>query len=394
MKHIFKTILLLPALALPFMFASCEQDDDCNPTLDTSHAGDGTFVLNVPADAQNNTYDLANSENVTLTCTSPNYGGVPYVVRYYVQVAIDKGFETDQTVAHKELLSSYTKATIAVVASELNDSIVKLYQEANPDTDYPDEARPVYIRLRAILDATQTGECYSNVIELPSVKATYVAPPATLPEELFVCGSSIQDAWKSWKPMAPVYGLAGQFYTMVYFPAGGEFKWGTYNEDWRGYDRIKEIVDNAGAGVSEGEDANIKIDNAGWYVLYFTAEIVGSSVQYTLNVEPGQAFIIGAIEGGGWADGDPACAMTPPADATGQWVSPAFAAGGELRAYIKIKGLDWWRTEFTLYGGSLFFRNCDIPDNWAANVGTDYSVTCSAGQKLYVDFDNNTGEVR
>ena len=385
--------MLLPALVLPFLFTSCDTDDDSNPTLDISHAADG-FVLNVPSDALNNTYDLSSSENITLTCSQPNYGGVPYVTRYYVQVSIDENFKTDQTVAYKELLSSYTSAKMSVVASELNDAIVELFQEANPDTDYPNSNRPIYVRLRAVIDATGAGESFSNVITIPSVKATYVAPPATFPETLYVCGSSIQDAWKSWKPMAPVYGLAGQYYTMVYFPANGEFKWGTFNEDWRGYDRIKEIVDNAGAGVSEGEGSNIKIANAGWYVLHFSAEIVGNSVQYTLNIQPAAAYIIGAVEGGGWTDSDPNCALTAPADASGLWVSPAFAAAGELRAYIKVPGFDWWRTEFTLYKGSLYWRTVDIPGNWATDVGSEYSVACQPGQKLYINFDANTGEVK
>ena len=77
-----------------------------------------------------------------------------------------------------------------------------------------------------------------------------------------------------------------------------------------------------------------------------------------------------------------------------KFVSPAFVGGGEVRAYIKVPGLDWWRTEFTLYKGSLFFRDVDIPNNWNENKGADYSVNAAAGQKLYVDFNNNTGEVK
>ena len=104
---------------------SCSKDDDSNPTLDLSHAGEG-FVLNVPANAANNTYDLAAAENVELTCHQPNYGGVPYVTRYYVQVAIDQNFLTDSTTAHKELKTSYTSADMMVAANEMNDSIVAL----------------------------------------------------------------------------------------------------------------------------------------------------------------------------------------------------------------------------------------------------------------------------
>lgn len=373
-------------------FTSCDEDRDSNPTLDLSHVSEG-FVLNTPANAANNTYDLINASSVELTCTQPNYGNVPYVVRYYVQVSNESSFEN-----FKELSTSYTTAKMDVDALELNDAIVALYTEANPDTDYPNTAAPVYIKLRAVIDGTANdtlGQTYSNQIELPSVLATYQAPKATYPDQLYVVGSSIQVAWTSWKVVPPVYGMEGNYYTLIYVPDGGTFKWGTYNGDWRGYSRIRNFNDVAGAGLSEDSDGNIKVDVGGWYVLLFAAEIVGNSVQYDLNVYPGAAYIMGAAaNGGAWTDADPACAMTAPSDQTGTWVSPAFTGSGEMRAYIKVPGFDWWRTEFTLYEGNVYFRDVDIANSWSENVGSEYSVTVTAGQKLYVNFDYNTGEVK
>lgn len=380
-------------------FSACEKDDDSNPTLDLSHAKDG-FALNVPANAANNVYDLVNATSLELTCSQPNYGGVPYMTRYHVQVAIDQNFLTDAEVAHKELSTSYTTARMSVDAAELNAAIVDLFQEANPDTDYPNEERPVYIRLRATLDAIppydEKSESFSNVITLPHVLASYQAPAATLPEKLFVIGSSIQSPWASWKDVNPVYGLTGLYYTMVYVPAGGQFKWGTFNGDWRGFDRIRTISDLAGAGIADvdGDNHNIGVTNGGWYTLVFEGEIVGSSIQYDLTIYPGAAYVIGAGAGGDWTDGNAAWAMNAPADATTAWESPAFTASGELRAYIKVPGINWWCTEFTIYKGTCYWRNSNIPENWAANVGTDYSVTVAPGQKLYVNFDTNAAEVK
>jgi hypothetical protein len=387
MKHIFKT-LLMPALVLPLLFAACSEDRDSNPTLNLSHASD-QFKLNMPGNAVNNTYDLINAENIILTCNQPNYGGVPYVTRYFAQVAFNENDFAAGT--FKELMSSSTDASnIAVSASELNDALVDLFKEANPDAAFQSVPRSIAIRLRAIMDATGKGETFSNIITLPSVLATYITPPATLPTQIFVVGSSIQDAWSSWKPLTPVFGLSGEFFTMVYFPAGGEFKWGLENGDWRGYDRIKTIEDNAGAGISQGDGGNIKVANAGWYVFHFACEIVDNAQQYTLKVEPGVAGIIGACTGGDWSE---TTLFDVPADKS-IWESPAFTGSGELRAYVKVPGFDWWRTEFTLYKGSVYWRLVDIPLSWADNVGLDYSVNVSAGQKLYVDFDNMTGEVK
>ena len=378
----------MPALVLPLLFAACSEDRDSNPTLDLSHASD-QFTLNIPGNAANNTYDLINAENLLLTCNQPNYGGVPYVTRYYTQVALAEGDFAAGT--FKQLASSSTDASnIAVPASELNDAIVNLFKEANPDAAFQSVPRSVAIRLRAIMDATEKGETFSNIITLPNVLATYITPPATLPTQIFVVGSSIQEAWSSWKPMTPVYGLSGEFFTMVYFPAGGEFKWGLENGDWRGYDRIKTIEDNADAGISEGDGGNIKVANGGWYVFHFTCDIVDNAQQFTLKVEPGVAGIIGACTGDDWSE---TTTFTTPTD-NSIWVSPAFTGGGEMRAYVKVPGFDWWRTEFTLYKGNVYWRTVDIPSNWAENVGTDYSVSVTAGQKLYVDFDNMTGEVK
>lgn len=388
MKQILK-LMVLPAMMLPLLLTSCDEDRDSNPTFDDSRKGD--FVLNIPATSQNNTYDLASAESLLLTCTHPNYGGIPYAVRYYVQVALEESFNN-----YKELTTSYTEPLMRVDARELNDSIVKIFQEANPDTDYPAEARAVWLRLRAHLDGTTLGETTSNIIQLPKVLASYQAPQAELPTEIYVVGSSIQTAWSSWKPVPQVYGLEGNYYTMVYVPAGGMLKWGTFNNDWRGYDRLEAINDNANAGISESDDgnSNIVFANGGWYALLYKATIVGNSIKYELNIYPGAAYVIGNAAGGSWTDSDTAWALKAPADASGLWESPAFTAAGEMRAYIKVPGIDWWRTEFTLYNGGLYWRLVDIPNNWAENVGADYSVSVTPGQKLYVNFDMNTGEVK
>ena len=116
------------------------------------------------------------------------------------------------------------------------------------------------------------------------------------------------------------------------------------------------------------------------------------NVYYIGNLEMAKivAGIIGAVAGGSWKEDN---FFATPTDQS-VWESPTFTGGGELRAYVKIPGIDWWRTEFTLYKGNVYWRTVDIPSNWAENVGPDYSVSVSAGQKLYVDFDYMTGEVK
>ncbi len=87
--------------------------------------------------------------------------------------------------------------------------------------------------------------------------------------------------------------------------------------------------------------------------------------------------------------------VLPGANASEMFVSPAFAGSGELRAYIKIPGYEWWKTEFTLYSGNIFWREQNaINENWKTNLGDAHSVACNPGQKLYIDFDNDKGEVK
>ena len=390
--------MMLPLMLLPLIFASCDTDDGSNPKLDLSHVSEG-FVLNTPAYAENNTYDLVNSEGVWLTCSQPNYGGgVPYVVNYYVQVSLDPTFaQGNADAAYTELPSSYYLAKMQVNARELNDAVVELYQKAHPDAVTVPEKVTTYIKLRACIDGgmdKKLGETFSNVITLPSVHATYVAPDAEFKPNLFVIGSSIQEAWTSWKEVPKLAGIDGQYFTVIYVPAGGEFKWGTAEGDYKDYNALNSVTDKANAGAqANGDFNNIQFTNGGWYTLYFKGTITpdGKSIDYDLTIYPAEVYIFGNSNGGIWEFND-SWKLTAPADASADWVSPPFAAAGELRVSIKIPGIDWYRSEFTIYKGNLFFGN--PTENWAKNFGSDYSVQCAPGKKLYVNFDKNTAEVK
>lgn len=388
--------MLLPALVLPLLFTSCDEDRDSNPTLDLSHLAEG-FVLNTPALAENNTYDPYYAKNLVLTCSQPNYGGVPYPVKYYAQVSINPAFVSDHTVAHKELATyAENPSSLDFDAYEVNKAIVSLFRAANPDANLPDEM-PVYIRLRAVIGGAlnQTlGETYSNVITLPSVKATI--PDAKFTDNLFLIGSSIQTPWESWKPIPQVEGLDGNYYGIIYVPAGGEFKFATEINDELGYNQIKEIVDEAGAGISAGDNQKIKVANAGWYTLHFKGTISKDkkNINWTLTVYKTQVCLIGGCIGQStWGFADDT-ALTPPDDPNGEWVSPAFTASTELRVSVKVGSINWYNTEFTVHKGDVFWRMKNMPNNWAETMGSDYSVSTAPGKKLYVNFDTNKAEVK
>ena len=370
-KKIFNIGRLFSILAMvTLMLTACEKDDKSNPTF---KATSPSFKLNVPANATNNVYDLVSANGLELTCTQPDYNGVPYVTQYHVQIALSEDFSQ-----FKELETSYTTAKMSVDAYELNTGIIDLFHEIEGDVDFPAEPRPLYIRLRAnVVNMSNIvqDEALSNIIVLPNVLATFKAPELTFPTSCYIVGSSIGNGssddgatkpyWGWWKPMAPVYGGEGE-----------------------------KFDDQANAGVHEAEnDGNIQIDNGGWYTIHVETALGATEVAWTFHIYPGAAYVIGNAAGGDWTDSNADWQMIVP-NGDGTWESPAFTASGELRAYIKVPGRDWWKTEFTLLDGELYFRTANIVSNWAEDVGPEYSVACSTGQKLYVNFSTNTGEVK
>ena len=379
MKKIYKSLLLAMVACLPFL-TSCKDDHGSNPTLWIP----ASFELNMPAFAVNNVYDLPAAETLNLTTSQPDYGDIPLAVTYAPQISLDGS-------AWEELSTTFTSTDIKLSTALLNSKILELYRAAHEDAD-PEGVLPLNIRLRAYLadsDIKNFGQVFSNAITV-NVLSYDIPSDVTLPEQIVVCGNSIADAWKTWKPCAPVYGREGKFYTMIYNNADG-FKWGFKENDWFGYDLINEIDNQVdGLDITAASDGNIVFSKAGWYVLEFICKIVGPEVQTKLVVAPGAAGVTGAaVDNGSWSG----VAMTAPASKDGNWTFSDFTGTGELRAYITVPGEDWWRTEFTLYQGELYWRTVDIPQNWAQNVGPEYSVEVSSGKTLKINFDTNTGSV-
>lgn len=92
-----------------------------------------------------------------------------------------------------------------------------------------------------------------------------------------------------------------------------------------------------------------------------------------------------------WGELNPAALFTVPATADGEFVSPAFAAdcpGGDgdgVRAYVKVPGYDWWKAEFMVFDKRIVYR---------ANGGDQERVAGAVGQKLYLNFGKETGEIK
>ena len=392
MKNIIKSLVLplLAFAAIPMMTA-CSEDRDSNPTLQDAT----TFHLNTPAIAQGeSTYDLAKGATLNLTCSQPDYGYTAPVV-YQVQVSIDPKFqqstEAGQGVDYKTLAASYTSANMNVDGVELNNAVVKLYQHSHDGADPTGLNMPVYLRLRAHVDFTDNTYINSNVITLPHTQVSYVA---TTPAQMFLSGASIHHGNEA-KQMGLIYGEKEYFYCMIYADANTSVHFGDDKTTSNGFAQIAKVEDKGNAGLSKAADGGIQFANAGWYtiVVQAHADVANNKMVYTFRTETPKAYIIGKSTGGDWSDPTTGWELTAPANADGEWVSPAFAAGGELRAYIKVPGWDWWHTEFSIYKEKIYYRDFNLIDSWTEK-GADYSVNCQAGQKLYINFDTDAAYVK
>lgn len=387
MKNLFN-ILFAVLFALP-VFTACNTDNGSNPVLNEPD----TFVLNTPAYAANNVYDLKNASTLELACSQPDYG-FPASTTYAVQVSLEADFKdatADTKANYATLESTYTTAKMNVVASELNSALLDLWTAANGETTaFPTDPISVYVRLKAAITDSGRGVCYSNVINLPKVLGTKEASSLAPPKTLFVVGSMLNN-WGVWKPMVAVTGLDGQFWTMIYFDANSEFKFGTKQNEYIGVtDKRLTITDKANAGVA-GDD-NIKVTTAGWYIVYVKATVKNNDYAFAMTFYPGEVYLFGNSTGGSWAYTD-TWKFTAPDNKDGNFVSPAMTASGEVRMCVKTE-VDWWRTEFTLYKGEIFYReNQAINDSWNADKGSDYSVQGAAGKVMQLNFTAGTGEI-
>lgn len=386
----FFNTLLLAALAAP-LFTACETDTDSNPTF---HEADG-FVLNEPAYAANNVYDLGSSSStVNLTCSQPDYGGIPMAVVYSVDVCFDDEFAEEQ---YSTLTSTFTSTEIAIDASELNSALKELYTAVYGDeAEVPtDDAVSVYIRLNAVISGqTSLGACQSNTISISVLLSA--TESLSLPTEMYLVGS--WDSWAAFHSMPAVYDMEGCFYQTLYFNGDewgntfGQFKFGTKDGEYIGYsDERVTLTWDTDATFEENDDTNFRIVEPGYYTIYIRAKVVGSDYSFEVVISDAIVVLVSPTSTGAWSPTDETYYFADNGDGT---LSITADADGELRVGTIVQDYYWWQTEFTFLDGAMYYRDIDIASNWAENVGSEYSVTVSSGQVVTIDFNNGTGSVQ
>jgi len=163
----------------------------------------------------------------------------------------------------------------------------------------------------------------------------------------------------------------GQFWTVRYLQAANGFKF-CAKKAWEG-DFTSMGANDAGFIVKDG---NCFVDADGIYMIlvdYQNEKIV---------IEPAKVYGIGDAFGG-W-DGEMETALFK---AEGKTLVATTTGAGELRIYASSSAQtsSWWTREFMVLNGKIEYRG----------IGGDQErVPVTAGQKITLDFNAGTGEIK
>ena len=377
MKKILKSALLIMMGLV--MFTSCEDDNDSNPIVKTPTE----FHLNTPALAATN-IDLTNSSAIVFTCSQPNYG-FPASTMYKVQVSLKEDM-TDFV----ELDQSFPNTVCSVDAAILASTLTTMELNAGKsEADFPMDVK-VYVRMRAYM-TTDTGspvadtEILSNVTCLENVHLNYSLAPVTMPEHLYVVGGFCGWDWGNSFEFVPVYDHPEMYWRMVWIDEAG-VKINTAQEwdgNQKGYNDITVAGDLAG-NISTNDDGNICSTTPQWYLMVVTASVSGRDIKYTVEFNEPNVYLIGDTFGG-WDELMAGSKFDVPTTMDADFVSPAFKADGEIRAYVLVPGIDWWHSEFMVFNGEIAYRG---------KGGDQERVAGKAGQKFYLNFATGKGSIK
>lgn len=394
MTKILKSALLL--ICAVCFFTACSDDNDENPVVKSPT----TFHLNTPALAANGVYDLAHSKSIELTCSQPDYG-YPAVTRYTVEVATS----ADMSDA-RALSGSYTTAKIEVDAAELASTLTELYLAKGMSEHQFPLTVPVYIRVKAVQTTADNKEIEgtaitSNTIELSKVYFAFSLPPVTVPEKLYLVGSFNKWSWDNALEMIPVNGSPNIFWHLVYLDGEGNSAGVKFNSDkaWNknaaGFEKItiNPASDNAADIINA--NGNIGSSKPGWYLMIVECTVEGRDIKYNVTFNKPNVYLQGVCTAAGGWDLIPDNLFSVPTTADGEFVSPAIGnavSGGPsgsdpgVRICVKIPNTEWWKSEFIVYDKKIAYRG---------NGGDQTPrVAGAVGQKVYLNFTKETGEIK
>ncbi len=213
----------------------------------------------------------------------------------------------------------------------------------------------------------------------------YTAP--AYPSEMFIVGDATFYAWDEpgTKKDAVMHKLAGGgpsegiFWKICHLEGGKGFKvsaakWATPN---LGHGDVTTF-DATGTAVTDN-GGNMSVSQSGMYIVVLNLR----DNKKQLSVKPAEVYGIGTAFGA-W---DPAVATQKFTvnNATKSIVSPALISADPMRMYAAHPWIPaWWNAEFRVDAGKIDYRN---------DGGDQGAVKGAVGQKVTLNFDDNTGTI-
>ena len=390
------------------LFAACNADRDDNPRLDLTKAQD-PIKLNTPKFADG-TYDLDNTDSLTIACTAPNYG-FPATVTYVVQLSMDENMASPNELP---TMYSYNKMTIpgkelAIATTKQALDKLSMKQEQFP------VIHEVYLRIRAFIDGVEGSETLSNIVKLNAVKTKFALPDVEMPNPMYVCGNFTGNDWEKAVPTVPLHSAPSTHWRIAWIDQDGIQTSPTKGAPNYADDYITASFACKTSGFSVDEEGKITASTPGWYTMVIdaTADNEKRTIRFDYSFQPAEVWLIGTSivnpEVGILGKDDPETGITAncwneaslrsdfteyvkfetPTTMDGQFVSPALTSAvdgdGGTRAYVKIKTADWWKSEFFVFDKKIVYRGAG---------GDQERVNGNVGQKVYFNFSDDTGELK
>ncbi len=210
----------------------------------------------------------------------------------------------------------------------------------------------------------------------------------TYPDAMYLVGDATAYAWDTpgTKAEAIMHKAAGGapsegiFWKIAYLETGKGFK--VSAADWKapnlGFGDVK-VFDVDGAAVSDS-GGNMSVAESGMYMIVLNLR--DNNTQ--LSVKPAEVYGIGDAFGS-WDEDKDTYKFTVD-NTTKNIVSPALAASANIRMYAQHPWIPaWWNAEFRVNNGVIEYRN---------DGGDQDPVAGTAGQKVTLHFDDNTGSIQ
>ena len=403
-----KLSIIFPLLVGAFLMVACETDRDDNPTIDLSKKQEA-ITLNIPTFA-NSTYDLANTDSVTLTCTAPNYG-FPATTTYVVQLSIDEDMSNPS-----ELTTTYYLNRMVVPGREIAMATTKqmINKKGLKQEDFPVETA-AYLRIRAFIEGTPETETLSNIVKLNKIKTKFALPDVTMPDSMFVIGTFTDNDWKKSVKTIQVNNSTQNHWRMVWMDSKGVRLSPIQGEPNFSDNMITPIHVCNTTGFSVSSDGVVTAEKPGWYVMLIEGTGNNEKRQLTLTYRFYEAtvWLIGPSLTNALGDDIKDCwtekglrdnytdyvKFTTPTTMDGVFVSPPLVGNvtgddGGVRAYVSIKW-DWWQTEFMAYPNDKDRTSSKRIIKYRGNGDEEKPfVDGIQGQRVYLNFSNDTGEIK